>query len=530
MIKFNSNPKELILLLLLLLYCIIVNFSKLDGYGYKAFIHIILQSAFLYSLFTIIKKSIVLKIILSVFLGIGMITNLSYGGSLSLSIVMSILDSSTEETLSFIRFNLLYVIITCLICIAIIIAPPPKISKISGLFFFIGLAYILIPTFLSIKELQASENYSYHMQTGLARGYSPIYTSAEYLINQDISQRLPALTSIRGISDTISFLSRQIKTESSWSNVTQDNNSSDFLVIGIGESLRAKNIGFYGYERNTTPKLSSITKKINFYESVYSAGTNTWSSLPATLTKVKNIPDLSKSIINLANDAGYSTYWISNQAKLSHWDFSVTAIAQQADHTFFFSSDKPGSVYDIELTKMLADIAKNKVKKTLVVLHFYGSHMVFKDRYPNEYSKFKGKNPLLDEYDNSVLYTDFVQNETIKIIEKHGGKYIFFADHGLTDPNSDIPLKHDIRDNPGINALEVPLIIYPKNNSFQKRSQPISLFYFECIFSDWSQITAEELTKDNYCNQAMKNEDIHFIDSNLNFRTIKNIKYNNMNY
>ena len=119
--------------------------------------------------------------------------------------------------------------------------------------------------------------------------------------------------------------------------------------------------------------------------------------------------------------------------------------------------------------------------------------MSFKDRYPTEFSYFYGENTSLNEYDNSILYTDYLQADILNIVSKYGGKYLFIADHGLGHPNGAIPLKHDLRDNPDINSLKVPFFTSTDSKLKSKLNNPLSLFYFECIFSEWSGITAKEL-------------------------------------
>jgi heptose-I-phosphate ethanolaminephosphotransferase len=490
-----------------------MNLSKFDDSFIKAIIHIFLQFFLLMGLIILVQKKI-FRFVIAIFLSIGLFTQLSYDSTLSVSLVMSIFNTSLGESVSFIKFNLITLLLTILFIVSLTISPIQKRNPIYILLKILGGGYLLFPAILSASALYSSEDHDDYIKSGLARGYSTSYSSFEYIISEDISLRLPALKTFKGITDSIAFFSQQVDLASTWKNVTSNNPNDDLLVLGIGESLRADNLGVYGYSRNTTPYLSQKLNSLSLFENTYSAGTNTWSSIPATLTKATLSPDLSKSIINLAKDAGYITYWISNHAQASHWDFSISAIAEQADHTFFFSNDEGGEVYDIKLLDKLKKIIANRNNKTLVVLHFYGSHMSFEDRYPEQYSQFQSDNTSLDQYDNSILYTDYVQEETIKLVSSNKGKYLFFADHGLGSPDGDIPLKHDVRKQPELSSLKVPLFTFPKMNNIDDK-QVISLYYFECIFSQWSEISSTDLTENNYCNDAMKSNKVHFIDSNL---------------
>ena len=510
------NYKLFFLPITILSYCIIINLSKFDDSFVNSIIHITLQTSLLTGLIILIQRKI-FRFIFALFLSIELFTQLSYGSSLSVSSLMSLFNTSIGESLSFIKFNLKSILLTMAFLISLTISPTLRRKSTYRFLNILGVGYVIFPVILYANTMFSSAHYEYYIRTGIARGYSTSYSSIEYIIQEGIGPRFPAIKAIRGITDSIMFFSQQINLASTWKNVVSNSSSDDLLILGIGESLRADNLGIYNYNRDTTPYLSQQLNSISLFKNTYSAGTNTWSSLPATLTKRTVSPDLSKLIINLAKDAGYTTYWISNHGQASQWDFSVSAIANQADHTFFFSNKEPGAVYDIELLKKLKTIIATRKNKTLVVLHFYGSHMSFNDRYPDEYSTFQSDNKLLDEYDNSILYTDYVQSETIKLISANKGKYLFFADHGLGAPDGDIPLKHDIRKEPKLNSLKVPFFTFPKADIFQNidNKQVISLYYFECIFSKWSKITSTDLTENNYCYDAMNSNEIHFIDSNL---------------
>lgn len=504
---------QLLLPIITLSSSVLLNTDRYIDPSLKTYMHVFLQALLIYGLIVLFRKKLLVRIFISLFITISIFTQLAYGAPISVSILMSILNSSTTESVSFIEFNFFILLASLMIFLGLIFSSCPRKSSINSAILTIGLAYLIAPS-LTSDQLFSSSNYTNYLKTGLARGHSESLTSIEYVV-ENLSLRFTPLTSFRAISDSVSVLLYQEKLISSWTEVSSYN-SSDLLVIGIGESLRANNLGIYGYKRNTTPNLSKLSSALTIYNYSYAAGTNTWSSIPAALTKVGVKPDLSKSIINLAKDAGYETYWLSNQTKYSQWDFSVTSIAEQADHTFFSSDETDSLETDLVLVTKLQEIliSLKSPKKRLIVLNYYGSHMTFTDRYPIEYSHFNGENLLLDQYDNSVLYTDFIQSEVINIVAKYGGKYLFFADHGLGDPKGDIPLMHDVRNNPDIDSIKVPFFLYPKNTMSIKANATISLYYFECIFSQWAKISAAEL-RNGYCSNALDKKEISFLDSNL---------------
>jgi len=335
------------------------------------------------------------------------------------------------------------------------------------------------------------------MLAGTARGMTIFSTKVEYFYSDEMAHRFPAFKTIKGLVDTLNFTETINQASlSSWSKVETSNDSSNLLIIGLGESLRADHLGIYGYQRNTTPLLSSLKQDLYIYKNAYSGGPLTFTSIPSMFTKFNKKPQLSKSIIGLANDAGYETFWFSNQSKVGNWVFPVSSIALQSNHVFFTENGGKNEIkYDSELLPKLISVLKNRDvnDRTLIVLHFYGSHMYFKDRYPEKYSKFRGGDSRLEkdinEYDNSVLFTDYILSQVLKISDEYNAKFIYLSDHGLGNPKGDLALKHDVRNKPEIDSMHVPLI----SNTNLHLSDPVSLFYFECIFSKWSGITAAEL-------------------------------------
>ena len=66
----------------------------------------------------------------------------------------------------------------------------------------------------------------------------------------------------------------------------------------------------------------------------------------------------------------------------------------------------------------------------LIVFHLMGNHGSYRERYPKDFKKFNGRKTL-DEYDNGILYNDYVvQNLFEKVRELPNFKgFVYFADH-----------------------------------------------------------------------------------------------------
>jgi glucan phosphoethanolaminetransferase (alkaline phosphatase superfamily) len=506
---------------LLFIVMIIINLYKPADTLIKLLLHAFLQTSMLYGLICITQRSTIFKVTLITSIISAFFIQLAYGSPMSVGALISAISTSPEEAFAFVKFNLFVILFSIFIFSIFLILPLIQKNNISNSLTIIGFCYLIIPTVTDSFSEDAQTQKKVYLNSGIARGYSSWYSIVEYYVVEKTAWRLPPLHILRAITDTYHILYSEVVLESTWSNVKATKDSPSLLVIGIGESLRAGNMSLYGYHRETTPLLDRIPE-LEVIQHVTSAGTNTYGSVPASLTKFDNTNDLSKSIINLAKDAGYKTYWLSNQAKFSQWDFSVSAIADQADYSFFLSNDEAGVQYDNVLFEKLSEIITlpKTNDKRLVILHFYGSHMNFSDRYPVEFSRFNSTNKLLDAYDNSILYTDYIQSKIIKLLEEVQGEYMFFADHGLGDPDGQMSLSHDLRLPPKLSSLKVPLVISSKRELELEKYRGFSLFYFECIFSFWSGITASELTADDYCKKAIGQSSITYVDSNMSVNSL----------
>jgi len=499
---------------------VIINISKFDDVFFVAAIHAGFQLILIYGLL-LLSKNRVYRLVVVLFLSMSVFIQLSYSTRLSVGTIMSVLGTSPSEAYSFITFNFYALIFCFIISLAVFFGPLLTINRwFAPLVFFVGLSYLYIPVVIDSFDDEDALQRQVYINSGVARGYPGWYAAMEYYMIDRAVWRMPSISTLRAMTDTYFLLEMQLDTSSKWEGVSALNADSQLLVLGIGESLRADNMGVYNYPRNTTPFLSKNENMLDIFPTVYSAGTNTYGSVPASLSISEPIPNLSLSIINLAKDAGFKTYWLSNQAKYSSWDFSVSTIAEQADYSDFPSNDEPGVETDevlVDKLKQLLNDTKGEHKR-LVILHFYGSHMTFSDRYPPSFAKFIGTAPVIDEYDNSVLYSDFINQEITEMVVQQKGRYMFFSDHGLGDPDGAMPLRHDLREKVALSSLKVPLFTTKPNQLNLKKEDMISLFYFECIFSQWAEVDAKQLNDKEYCKNALNQKVVTYIDSNLNVK------------
>lgn len=512
----NQQQQTIFLIIVSLLVSVSYNFQRFSDSIISAFIHAVALSLFIFGTIGLTKRIGPPRLLLSIFYAVPLFFRIAYDSNPTVGSLMSLVSTNPPEAISFLSENIIYLILSTLIFTIIWITPSIKISKnVSKVLLLTGLSYVFIG---SIKDY-TSKNESEVKELELkytAKNYQNPVTRKTLLLLDFATLRLPSLSLLVSTSDTIKFyLTQSNATKDSWEYIEKPPFSNKLFVIIIGESQRADHLGLFSYAKNTTPNLNTIKDALHSIKAV-SGGTNTWTSLPAilSLSDMQGHVDISRNIINLSNKAGYKTWWISNQAQISRWDFGVSSIANQSDYSFFSSEEgykniPPDSAILPRFLKILK-MAKNNPENDLVILHLYGSHPDFEDRYPDNFNIFNNSS-VASKYDNSMLFTDSVLYRAFRIIKRFDGDFIYFADHGLVNESSPrLAYKHDVRDKPSLDSVIVPFL----SNKDLGLTEAVNLYFFECIFSKWTEIQTKEINKD-HCKNATGSEYGFFLDAKL---------------
>lgn len=218
------------------------------------------------------------------------------------------------------------------------------------------------------------------------------------------------------------------------------------IIVVIGESLRADHMGINGYQRQTTPRLAKVKNLINFRSQ---ARFNTTSPAITSLLSHRldaefvEIPP-EKSLINLMKNLGFHTSWFSAQSSKEFGNGMLNIMALESDEYFFRdrlkTSIKPDEKpYDEVLLPFLKSAIKHP-GKNFILLHSFGSHIRYHDRYPENFKKYQpectstpsscDKQSLVNSYDNSVFYSDYFLSEAINSLKGTNSIMFFVSDHG----------------------------------------------------------------------------------------------------
>lgn len=279
-------------------------------------------------------------------------------------------------------------------------------------------------------------------------------------------------------------------------------------VFVLGETSRRDYYSIYGYPRETNPKLSKY--KLAIFRDVISPSNATIPSLASMLYMATVVDDSffysSKSIVSLAKEAGYETYWLSSQSRFGEFDSKSASTGIEANNTTFINRDRAISrVYDEELLPFLNTSFKDKESNKFIVMHLYGNHFAYNQRYPEGYDIFKGSPPgyknrstfiknKINEYSNSIYYTDFVLSQIIDATasQRTPSCVVYTSDHGeyLADTAENDFIGHGYPI-PHKQEIEVPLIVW------------CSKEYHDLYPNKWKNILSNQDAK-------ISNEDLFF--------------------
>lgn len=251
-------------------------------------------------------------------------------------------------------------------------------------------------------------------------------------------------------------------------------------VVVIGESASREHLSLYGYTLPTTPVLDSLKNHLYIFQNAISCSTTTYKSLAHIMsflpdsvseTEISNFPLL----IDTFKEAGYKTYWLSNQSKTGLMSQHTYLITSHADVSEYISTDDSDEFFlyrhDEKLLPYIEDAAKDENNK-IIFVHLMGSHQEYKHRFPKESVYFTSSDELkynnrdwlddrkaqiIADYDNSIRYTDSILGKIIRLVENQTkpALFLYLSDHG--------EIVYDFEDNNGRTdqVVSVPFLIYP---------------------------------------------------------------------
>ena len=202
------------------------------------------------------------------------------------------------------------------------------------------------------------------------------------------------------------------------------------VMLVIGETSRAANWQLNGYQRETTPLLMQ-TPNLAVFTDCMSQSNTTHKSIPILLSPATaddySVLYHSKGLLAAFNEAGFHTAFISNEPRNKSFN---DHLGEQAQDVLFLRDTIEGTPMDSLLLPEIQKTLDRNKGNLLIVVHTYGSHSTYSDRYERYQAHFTpdvalkatrdNRDILMNAYDNTIRYTDRMLHSIISILQAQG--------------------------------------------------------------------------------------------------------------
>lgn len=234
--------------------------------------------------------------------------------------------------------------------------------------------------------------------------------------------------------------------------LTSNQGKKRVTVLVLGETARAKNFSLNGYEKPTN-KHTANTGVVSF-SNVASCGTATAVSVPCMFSRLdkqnydKHVADSQQNVLDLIQLAGTKVTWLDNN------NGGCKGVCNRVESIVIDENsanplcDGEYCLDEILLEYLDKQLVMQSDKNSLIVLHMMGSHgPTYYRRYPAEQRAFAPdcqrsdiqhctSEELINTYDNTILYTDFVLAQITKRLQAMSDdsdidtSMLYISDHG----------------------------------------------------------------------------------------------------
>ncbi|ENY6992357.1 phosphoethanolamine transferase [Escherichia coli] len=408
-----------------------------------------------------------------------------FGTTFNDGFAISVLQSDPDEVVKMLGMYIPYLCafaFLSLLFFAVIIKYDVSLptKKVTGILLLIVISGSLFSACqFDYKDAKNKEVFSPYILASRFATYTPFFNLNYFALAAKEHQRLLS------IANTVPYFQLSVR-----------DTGIDTYVLIVGESVRVDNMSLYGYTRSTTPQVEAQRKQIKLFNQAISGAPYTALSVPLSLTAdsvlshdIHNYPD---NIINMANQAGFQTFWLSSQSAFRQNGTAVTSIAMRAMETVYVRG------FDELLLPHLSQALQQKTQqKKLIVLHLNGSHELACSAYPQSSAVFQPQDDQDACYDNSIHYTDSLLGQVFELLKDRRASVMYFADHGLErDPTKKNVYFHGGRE-ASQQAYHVPMFIWysPVLGDGVDRTTENNIFstaYNNYLINAWMGVTKPE--------------------------------------
>nr|WP_281214315.1 phosphoethanolamine--lipid A transferase [Shewanella insulae] len=233
-------------------------------------------------------------------------------------------------------------------------------------------------------------------------------------------------------------------------NLTQDKNGKpNLVVLVVGETARAQNYEYYGYNKPTNAHTKAY--EMIAFRDTESCGTATAVSLPCMFSSMDREEydarraKAQDTALDVLSHAGISLEWLDNDSgckgvcdRVKHINIDLNSDPELCDGHYCYDQ--------VLLNELDKRLAQGVSQDTLIVLHIIGSHgPTYYLRYPEAHRKFEpdcqrsdiqncSDEELINTYDNTILYSDYIVAQVISRLQAQGANadtaMLYLSDHG----------------------------------------------------------------------------------------------------
>ncbi|KDT90986.1 putative phosphoethanolamine transferase yhbX [Escherichia coli 3-475-03_S1_C1] len=409
----------------------------------------------------------------------------TFGTTFNDGFAISVLQSDPDEVVKmlgmYIPYLCAFAFLSLLFLVVIIkydVSLPTK--KVTGILLLIVISgSLFFACQFAYKDAKNKKAFSPYILASRFATYTPFFNLNYFALAAKEHQRLLS------IANTVPYFQLSVR-----------DTGIDTYVLIVGESVRVDNMSLYGYTRSTTPQVEAQRKQIKLFNQAISGAPYTALSVPLSLTAdsvlshdIHNYPD---NIINMANQAGFQTFWLSSQSAFRQNGTAVTSIAMRAMETVYVRGFD-----ELLLPHLSQALQQNTQQKKLIVLHLNGSHEPACSAYPQSSAVFQPQDDQDACYDNSIHYTDSLLGQVFELLKDRRASVMYFADHGLErDPTKKNVYFHGGRE-ASQQAYHVPMFIWysPVLGDGVDRTTENNIFstaYNNYLINAWMGVTKPE--------------------------------------
>ncbi len=409
----------------------------------------------------------------------------TFGTTFNDGFAISVLQSDPDEVVKMLGMYIPYLCafaFLSLLFLAVIIKYDVSLptKKVTGILLLIVISGSLFSACqFAYKDAKNKKAFSPYILASRFATYTPFFNLNYFALAAKEHQRLLS------IANTVPYFQLSVR-----------DTGIDTYVLIVGESVRVDNMSLYGYTRSTTPQVEAQRKQIKLFNQAISGAPYTALSVPLSLTADSvlshDIHNYPYNIINMANQAGFQTFWLSSQSAFRQNGTAVTSIAMRAMETVYVRGFD-----ELLLPHLSQALQQNTQQKKLIVLHLNGSHEPACSAYPQSSAVFQPQDDQDACYDNSIHYTDSLLGQVFELLKDRRASVMYFADHGLErDPTKKNVYFHGGRE-ASQQAYHVPMFIWysPVLGDGVDRTTENNIFstaYNNYLINAWMGVTKPE--------------------------------------